>query len=101
MLPSSYPTTGVGLTLLRRRDDDEERARLGQGCAPCFRPFADAWTGWLMPAQRLTFSLEAGLGFLFLHHQELSAAGFFYSDYRGEAGQHYGGASLSYTLRWL
>jgi tetratricopeptide (TPR) repeat protein len=100
-LPSSYETTGIGLTLLRRRGDDEEEPGSGKGCAPCFRPFGDAWTGWLMPAQKLTFSLEAGMGFLFLRHQELSAAGFFYSDYRGETGQRYTGASLSYTLRWL
>ena len=101
LLPSSYETTGIGLTLLRRRGDDEDDPGSGRGCAPCFRPFGDAWTGWLMPAQRLTFSLEAGAGFLFTHHQELSAAGFYYSDYRGEAGQRYTGASLSYTLRWL
>jgi hypothetical protein len=101
LLPSSYQTTGVGLTLLRRRGDDEDEPGSGKGCAPCLRPFGDAWTGWLMPAQRLTFSLEAGLGFLFLQHQELSAAGFYYSDYHGEAGQRYTGAQLSYTLRWL
>jgi len=100
-LPSSYETTGVGLTLLRRRGDDEEAPGSGKGCAPCFRPFGDAWTGWLMPAQKLSFSVEAGMGFLFQQHQELSAAGFFYSDYRGESGQRYTGASLSYTLRWL
>ena len=91
-LPSSYQTTGVGLTLLRRRGDDEEEPGSGKGCAPCFRPFGDVWTGWLMPAQRLTFSFEAGLGFLFLQHQELSAAGFYYTDYHGESGQRYTGA---------
>ncbi len=101
LLPSSYQTTGVGLTLLRRRGDDEEDPGSGKGCAPCVRPFGDAWTGWLMPAQRLTFSFEAGLGLLFLQHQELSAAGFYYTDYHGESGQRYTGASLSYTLRWL
>jgi hypothetical protein len=102
-LPSSYATTGLGLTVTRRRDGDDDigSGRSDHDCAPCLRPFADAWTGWLLPAQRLTLSLQAGLGYLFLHHQELSAAGFYYSDYRGEAGQHYGGASLTYTLRWL
>jgi hypothetical protein len=54
-----------------------------------------------MPAQRLTLNLEAGLGYLFAHHQELSATGFYFSDYRGEAGQSYSGASLAYILRWL
>ena len=101
LLPSSYSTAGLGLTLSRRRGGDDEDIGSGQGCAPCLRPFADAWTGYLMPAQRLTFSVEAGIGLLFVRHQELSAAGFYYSDYRGEAGQHFGGASLSYTLRWL
>jgi Tetratricopeptide repeat len=101
LLPETYATTGVGLTLLRRRDDDDDEIGTGRGCAPCLRPFVDAWTGWLMPAQRLTYSLDAGLGFLFLRHQELSASGFYYSDYRGETGQQYSGASLSYTLRWL
>jgi hypothetical protein len=102
-LPSSYATTGLGLTLTRRRDDADDigSGRADEDCAPCLRPFADAWAGWLLPAQRLTLSLQAGLGYLFLHHQELSAAGFYYSDYRGETGQHYGGASLTYTLRWL
>jgi hypothetical protein len=102
-LPGSYATTGLGLSLTRRRDDDDDlgSGRSSRDCAPCLRPFADAWTGWLLPAQRLTLSFQAGLGYLFLHHQELSASSFFYSDYRGEAGQHYGGASLTYTLRWL
>jgi tetratricopeptide (TPR) repeat protein len=103
-LPSSYATTGVGLSLMRRRADQEDEigsARSERDCAPCLRPFADVWAGWLFPAQRLTLSVEAGLGYMFVHHQELSATGFYYSDYRGEAGQHYGGAALSYTLRWL
>ena len=104
ILPNSYATTGLGLTLLRRRLDDEDEVGSGRSsreCAPCLRPFADVWTGYLMPAQRLTVSVEAGLGYLFLRHQELSAGGFYFSDYRGEAGQHYSGASLSYILRWL
>jgi hypothetical protein len=99
LLPESYATTGVGVTIYWRDDDDEVAS--GKGCLRCFRPFTDLWGGWLMPAQRLTYNVDAGLGFLFARHQEVAARGFYYSDFAGEPGQHYGGASLSYTLRWL
>jgi hypothetical protein len=99
LLPESYLTTGLGLTLRWR--DAEDEIGSGRGCLRCWRPFTDLWAGWLMPAQRLTYSLEAGLGFLFARHQELSGRGFYYRDFGGETGQRYGGASLSYTLRWL
>jgi hypothetical protein len=54
-----------------------------------------------MPAQRLTYSVDAGLGYLFARHQELAATGFYRTDQGGLIGQRYAGFSLNYALRWL
>jgi tetratricopeptide (TPR) repeat protein len=103
VLPDSYATTGVGLTLLGLTDneDDMGTARAPLACGRCLRPFADLWAGWLMPAQRLTYSVDGGLGYLFARRQELAATGFYRSDQGGLIGQRYAGFSLRYALRWL
>ena len=103
MLPETYGTAGVGLTLLGLTDneDDMGTAHGPLACRRCLRPFADVWAGWLMPAQRLTYSLDAGLGYLFARHQELAATGFYRTDQGGLIGQRYAGFSLHYALRWL
>jgi tetratricopeptide (TPR) repeat protein len=103
VLPQTYGTAGVGLTLMGLTDneDDMGTARAPLACRRCLRPFADVWAGWLMPAQRLTYSLDAGLGYLFARHQELAATGFYRTDQGGLIGQRYAGFSLNYALRWL
>jgi tetratricopeptide (TPR) repeat protein len=103
VLPETYGTAGVGLTLLGLTDNEEDMgsARGPLSCTRCLRPFADLWAGWLMPAQRLTYSFEGGLGYLFARHQEIAATGFYRSDQGGLIGQRYAGLSLLYALRWL
>ena len=54
-----------------------------------------------MPAQRLTFSMNGGVGYLFARQQEISAAAFYRSDQGGLIGQRYTGLSLLYALRWM
>jgi hypothetical protein len=103
VMPETYGTAGVGLTLLGLSEDDDDLAS-GRGplsCRRCLRPFADLWAGWLMPADRVTYSLDGGLGYLFARHQELAATGFFRSDQGGQVGQRYMGMSLLYALRWM
>ncbi len=103
VVPDSYGTLGVGLTVLGLSDDDEDlgSGRLPGACHVCLRPLADLWAGWLMPAQTITYSLDGGLGYLFARHQELAATGFYRNDQGGHVGQQYTGVSLRYTLRWL
>jgi tetratricopeptide (TPR) repeat protein len=103
VLPETYGTAGVGVTLLGATDNEDDMAsgRTPLACHRCLRPFADVWAGWLMPAQKLTYSLDGGIGYLFARHQELAAMAFYHNDQGGQAGQRYAGASLHYTLRWL
>ena len=103
VLPDTYGTVGVGVTLLGLSDNDDDMAsgRKPFGCRRCLRPFADLWAGWLMPAQTLTYSLDGGLGYLFARHQEFAASAFYRNDQGGQLGQRYAGASIHYTLRWL
>ncbi len=72
------------------------RSRAGR----CLRPLVDLWAGWLMPAQTITYSVDGGMGYLFAHHQELAATGFYRNDQGGQVGQRYVGLSLHYALRW-
>jgi hypothetical protein len=103
VVPDTYGTVGVGVSLLGLSDDDDDfgSGRMGGSCHICLRPLADLWAGWLMPAQTVTYSLDGGLGYLFARHQELSATGFYRNDQGGHVGQQYTGVSLRYTLRWL
>ena len=102
VVPETYGTAGIGLTILGVSDDEDDLAsgRASRSCWRCLRPLADLWAGWLMPAQTLTYSFDGGLGYLFAHHQELAATGFYRNDQGGEVGQRYMGLSLRYALRW-
>jgi hypothetical protein len=101
-VPETYGTAGIGLTILGVSDDEDDMAsgRGPRACRTCFRPLADLWAGWLMPAETITYSLDAGLGYLFARHQELAAMGFYRNDQGGQVGQRYTGLSLHYALRW-
>ena len=103
VLPDTYGTVGVGVTLMGLSDNDDDMAsgRKPFTCRRCLRPFADLWAGWLMPAQTLTYSLDGGLGYLFARNQEFAATAFYRNDQGGQLGQRYAGASIHYTLRWL
>jgi tetratricopeptide (TPR) repeat protein len=103
VMPTSYGTTGLGLTILGLTQDQDDVAsgRGARACARCLRPFADLWVGWLMPAQRITFSVDGGIGYLFARRQELAASAFYRSDQGGFIGQRYAGLSLLYALRWM
>lgn len=104
VVPDTYGTVGVGVSLLGLSDDDDDdfaSGRAGGACHICLRPVADLWAGWLMPAQTITYSLDGGLGYLLARHQELAATGFYRNDQGGHVGQQYTGVSLRYTLRWL
>lgn len=102
VVPETYGTAGIGLTILGVSDDEDDMAsgRGPRACPTCFRPLADLWAGWLMPADTITYSLDAGLGYLFARHQELAATGFYRNDQGGQVGQRYTGLSLHYALRW-
>jgi len=102
VVPETYGTAGLGLTILGASDDEDDMAsgRGPRSCWTCFRPLADLWAGWLMPAQTVTYSLDGGLGYLFARHQELTAMGFYHNDQGGQVGQRYMGVSLHYALRW-
>ena len=103
VVPDTYGTVGVGVSVLGLSDDDDDfgSGRVGGACHICLRPLADLWAGWLIPAQTMTYSLDGGLGYLFARHQELAATGFYHNDQGGHVGQQYTGVSLRYTLRWL
>jgi tetratricopeptide (TPR) repeat protein len=102
VVPETYGTAGIGLTILGVSADEDDMAsgRGPRACPTCFRPLADLWAGWLMPAETITYSLDAGLGYLFARHQELAAMGFYRNDQGGQVGQRYTGLSLHYALRW-
>jgi hypothetical protein len=101
VVPETYGTAGLGLTILGVSDDEDDMASgRGRSCRRCLRPLADLWVGWLMPAETITYSLDGGMGYLFAHHQELAATGFYRNDQGGQVGQHYLGLSLHYALRW-
>jgi tetratricopeptide (TPR) repeat protein len=102
VVPETYGTAGIGLTILGLSEDEDDMAS-GRGplsCRRCLRPLADLWAGWLMPAQTITYSFDAGMGYLFARHQELAATGFYRNDQGGQVGQRYLGLSLHYALRW-
>jgi tetratricopeptide (TPR) repeat protein len=101
VVPETYGTAGLGLTILGGTDEEDDMASgRGRWCRTCLRPLADLWVGWLMPAETITYSFDAGMGYLFAHHQELAATGFYRNDQGGQVGQQYMGLSLHYALRW-
>jgi tetratricopeptide (TPR) repeat protein len=95
-LAVDYSMAGVGITL-GSGDAEVGEAR---GAAGGLRYRLDAWAGRLWPARTTTFAVEAALGLVLAHHQEVAAAAFYYRDRGGEPGQQYRGATLKYTLRW-
>jgi hypothetical protein len=109
VVPRTYETAGLGVTLMNVLGDEPDpewdgprdpwTRELGTGWAR-LRPYADLWAGWLMPAQKITYTLAAGLGVALARSQELAAAGFFESDRAGEPGERYMGVSVLYALRW-
>jgi tetratricopeptide (TPR) repeat protein len=109
VVPQTYETAGIGVTLTNVLGDEPDTEwdgtrdpwtrELRTGWAR-LRPYADLWAGWLMPAQKVTYTLAAGLGVAVARSQELAAAGFFESDRAGEPGERYMGVSVLYALRW-
>jgi hypothetical protein len=41
------------------------------------------------------------VGVVFARHQEISAEGFYYSDFGNRAGEDFWGGTVNYTLRWF
>jgi tetratricopeptide (TPR) repeat protein len=97
LLALEYSTAGVGLSLGSTQWDVGE----GRGPHVSLRYHLDGWTGFLWPAAKLSYSVQAGLGLVFAQHQELALSGFYSTDRRSAAGERWASATLNYTLRWF
>jgi tetratricopeptide (TPR) repeat protein len=97
LLALQYATAGIGLTL------GSTQADVGEALGPhiSLRYQVDGWAGYVWPSQRPSYATDVAVGLVFARHQELSARGFYFSDFRNAAGESFWGASLNYTLRWF
>ena len=97
ILALQYATAGLGLTL------GSTHAEVGEALGPhiSLRYQIDGWAGYVWPSEKPSYAVDAAVGVVFARHQELSAHGFYYSDFRNAGGESFWGGSVNYTLRWF
>ncbi|MBI2779155.1 MAG: tetratricopeptide repeat protein [Gammaproteobacteria bacterium] len=94
ILPDHYATLGLGTTFQR----NEPGLLPATITAPSY--IADAWAGWLWPAQRFAYNLRLGVGTSLFGRDELSLGAFYANSQGGIPGQAWQGLTLRYNRRF-
>jgi tetratricopeptide (TPR) repeat protein len=92
-----YTATGVGLALGNSLGQELD----GRGPHPGLRYSLQGTASYAFPSYTRGFGAEASLSAVFARHQEVGAAGFFYSGFNKQIGERNAGLSLTYVARWF
>ena len=98
VLPDHYAALGAGTTL--QRDEPGALMTTLPTSTMTHSYIADAWVGWLWPAQHFAYNLRLGLGTSLFGRDELSLNAVHASSLGGVPGQAWQGLTLRYNRRF-
>lgn len=89
LVPDKFSMMGIGTTLIQG---------IPLGEAGNYSGFADAWTGWVWPANAFGFNLQVGLGQSISGNDQLALSAFYANTAGGRTENAYSGVKVQYTL---